>query len=123
MSVRAIVAVLIPALVLCATGCAAKKKSAAAAEVVTAEATLVQVDAAMARRQMRKAKILLQKIQFTQTERPTYEPLVRLALADATYYLGDDLSLIEARSTKARSEGFFEAMAGKWHLRPKMVST
>ncbi len=98
MSVRAIVAVLIPALVLCATGCAAKKKSAAAAEVVTAEATLVQVDAAMARRQMRKAKILLQKIQFTQTERPTYEPLVRLALADATYYLGDDLSLIEARS-------------------------
>ncbi len=98
MSVRAIVAVLIPALVLCGTGCAVKKKSAAAAEVVTAEATLVQVDAAMARRQMRKAKILLQKIQFTQTERPTYEPLVRLALADATYYLGDDLSLIEARS-------------------------
>ena len=98
MSVRAIAAVLIPALVLCGAGCAVKKKSAAAAEVVTAEAILVQVDAAMARRQMRKAKILLQKIQFTQTERPTYEPLVRLALADATYYLGDDLSLIEARS-------------------------
>ena len=98
MSVRAIAAVLIPALVLCGAGCAVKKKSAAAAEVVTAEAMLVQVDAAMARRQMRKAKILLQKIQFTQTERPTYEPLVRLALADATYYLGDDLSLIEARS-------------------------
>jgi outer membrane protein assembly factor BamD len=52
----------------------------------------------MARRQLRKAKQLLQQIQFTQAERPVYEPLVRLVLADATYYLGDDLSLIEARS-------------------------
>jgi len=94
-------ALLISALVLCGTGCASKKKAAAAAdgtEVVNAEATLVLVDAAMARHQLRKAKALLQKVQFTPAERPTYEPLVRLALADATYYIGDDLSLIEARS-------------------------
>ena len=82
------------------TGCAAKKRKAAeqTTEVLTAESVLAQVDDAMARHQLRKAKLLLQKIQFTQAERPTYEPLVRLALADATYYLGDDLSLIEARS-------------------------
>jgi outer membrane protein assembly factor BamD len=100
MRVRTIAAVLIPALVLCGTGCAAKKRGAAtqATEVLTAEAILAQVDVAMAHRQLRKAKNLLQKIQFTQAERPTYEPLVRLALADATYYLGDDISLIEARS-------------------------
>ena len=95
-----IAAVLLPAIALCGTGCAAKKRAAAtqATEVLTAEAILAQVDVAMAHHQLRKAKTLLQKIQFTQTERPTYEPLVRLALADATYYLGDDLSLIEARS-------------------------
>ena len=87
------------ALVLGGAGCASKKAAATKpAEVLTAEAVLAQVDVAMARHQLRKAKTLLQKVQFTQTERPTYEPLVRLALADATYYLGDDLSLIEARS-------------------------
>ncbi|HEX4825001.1 MAG TPA: outer membrane protein assembly factor BamD [Candidatus Polarisedimenticolaceae bacterium] len=81
------------------TGCAGKKKKAqSTAEVLTAEQTLARADDAMARHQLRKAKNLLQGIQFTQAERPTYEPLVRLGLADATYYLGDDLSLIEARS-------------------------
>jgi outer membrane protein assembly factor BamD len=96
----AIVAALSLALVLCGTGCAAKKAKAVnpTGEVLTAEAVLAQVETAMAHHQLRKAKNLLQKVQFTQAERPTYEPLVRLALADSTYYLGDDLSLIEARS-------------------------
>jgi outer membrane protein assembly factor BamD len=95
-----IATVLSLALLAGGTGCAAKKRKAAeqTAEVLTAESVLAQVDAAMAHHQLRKAKVLLQKIQFTQAERPTYEPLVRLALADSTYYLGDDLSLIEARS-------------------------
>ncbi len=81
-------------------GCAAKKARAAkqAAEMLTADTALAQFAAAMDLHQLRKAKIILQKIQFTQAERPVYEPLVRLALADSTYYLGDDLSLIEARA-------------------------
>jgi outer membrane protein assembly factor BamD len=83
----------------CGAGCAAKKKAQQqSTEVLTAEAVLAQVEDKMAHHQLRKAKLLLQKIQFTQAERPTYEPLVRLALADSTYYLGDDLSLIEARA-------------------------
>jgi outer membrane protein assembly factor BamD len=100
MTARAIAISLFAMLVVCGTGCAAKKPQAAkpAAEVLTAEAVLAQVDVAMAHHQLRKAKTLLQKIQFTQAERPVYEPLVRLALADATYYMGDDISLIEARS-------------------------
>ncbi len=99
MKLGAFAAALIPALVFCGAGCAAKKSAATnPTEVFSAEVILPQVDEAMARRQLRKAKTLLQKIQFTQAERPTYEPLVRLALADATYYMGDDLSLIEARS-------------------------
>jgi len=93
-------AVLCVMLSLAGSGCAAKKRAAAkqATEVLTAEAALAQVDAAMARHQLRKAKTILGRVQFTQAERSTYEPLVRLALADSTYYLGDDLSLIEARS-------------------------
>jgi outer membrane protein assembly factor BamD len=97
---RTIAAVLSLTLCTCGMGCAARTRKAAqqTTEVLTAEAVLAEVDARMAHHQLRKAKLLLQKIQFTQAERPTYEPLVRLALADSTYYLGDDLSLIEARS-------------------------
>jgi outer membrane protein assembly factor BamD len=96
---RTIAAVLSLTLGTLGAGCAAKRKAAQqATEVLTAEAVLAQVEDRMAHHQLRKAKLLLQKVQFTQAERPTYEPLVRLALADSTYYLGDDLSLIEARS-------------------------
>jgi outer membrane protein assembly factor BamD len=93
-------AVIGAAILLAAFGsaCSSKKKEKGAAEVLSAEQTLVRVDDAMARHQLRKAKTLLGKVQFTAEERAEYEPLVRLALADATYYLGDDLSLIEARS-------------------------
>lgn len=97
---RALVGLVALALVATGASCAGKKKRAlkGAAEVLSADETLRRVDDAMARHQLRKAKTLLEKIQFTAEERPVYEPLVRLALADATYYLGDDLSLIEARS-------------------------
>lgn len=95
----ALAAVLATLLAAGAGGCASKhKKPKQAAEVLTAEQTLALADQAMAKHQLRKAKEMLQKIQFTQAERPVYEPLVRIGLADATYYLGDDLSLIEARS-------------------------
>jgi outer membrane protein assembly factor BamD len=87
------------ALLLAAAGSACSKKNAkGSAEILSAQQALVRVDDAMARHQLRKAKTILGKVQFTTDERGEYEPLVRLALADATYYLGDDLSLIEARS-------------------------
>jgi outer membrane protein assembly factor BamD len=99
MTVRPFLVALSLSLVVLGPGCAGKRAAAKqTAEVLNAEAALSQVDAAMARHQLRKAKTILGKIQFTQAERPIYEPLVRLALADSTYYLGDDLSLIEARS-------------------------
>lgn len=100
MSARTTASARIAVLLMFSASCAAKKPAATTqtTEVLTAQATLAQVDVAMAHHQLRKAKTLLQKIQFTQAERSTYEPLVRLALADATYYMGDDLSLIEARS-------------------------
>ncbi len=95
---RAVVILLIGS-VLAASGCSSKKKHASTqTDVLEASVALAQSDAAMAHHQLRKAKTILQKVQFSQADRAQYEPLVRLALADATYYLGDDLSLIEARS-------------------------
>jgi outer membrane protein assembly factor BamD len=100
MTATRLVAALLATLLLAgAGGCSSKRKKAKqTAEVLTAEQTLALADQAMSKHQLRKARDLLQKIQFTQAERPVYEPLVRIGLADATYYLGDDLSLIEARS-------------------------
>jgi outer membrane protein assembly factor BamD len=87
------------ALLAAGSGCASKKRKAKqTTEVVGAEQSLALADQAMANHQLRKAKTILQKVQFTQADRAVYEPLVRIGLADATYYLGDDLSLIEARS-------------------------
>ena len=99
MTPKSLAVIALATLLLCSPGCAAKKKAETTpTEVIDAEAVLAQVDVLMAHRQLRKAKNLLGKVQFTQANRATYEPLVRLALADSTYYLGDDLSLIEARS-------------------------
>ena len=100
MRTSAIAALLCVLMGVAGGGCASTKARSARAtpEILNAEQALARFNAAMARHQLRKAKMILDKVQFTQAERPKYEPLVRLALADATFYLGDDLSLIEARS-------------------------
>jgi len=95
------IVVLVAAVTLAGSACAhkaQKKNPKSTTEVVTAEEALRRSQDAMARHELRKAKSILEKVQFTTAERPVFEPLVRLAMADATYYLGDDLSLIEARS-------------------------
>ena len=61
---KTIAALFCLALAVSGTGCAAKNRKAAkqAADVLTAETALVEVDAAMAHHQLRKAKTLLQKV-------------------------------------------------------------
>src|SRR5262245_7471040 len=72
---RLIALVMCVALIGTAFGCAGKKaKAKDAAEVLNAEQTLARVEQAMAHHQLRRAKNLLQKVQFTQAERPKYEP-------------------------------------------------
>lgn len=93
-------AVLFAALaILVAPGCAAKRREKkAAAEILTARSLYETAEDQIARRNFRKARSVLEKIQFSSDDRATLEPLVRLALADSMFYLGDDLSLIEARA-------------------------
>ena len=47
---------------------------------------------------LRRAKEDLERIQFTPENLQMLEPLVKLRLADVTFYRGDDLSLIDART-------------------------
>lgn len=83
-----------------APACASKReaKKEREAQFLTASSLYQAARAEFEKRNLRKARTLLEKIQFSGDDRQTLEPLVRLLLADATFYLGDDLSLIEARS-------------------------
>jgi outer membrane protein assembly factor BamD len=47
---------------------------------------------------LRRAREDLERIQFTPENLQMLEPLVKLRLADITFYKGDDLSLIDART-------------------------
>lgn len=95
-------AVVLPlaALLLVLPSCASKRNERKQREAgfLTASSLYQSARVEFERRNLRKARTLLEKIQFSGEDRQTLEPLVRLLLADSTFYLGDDLSLIEARS-------------------------
>ncbi len=81
-----------------AGGCAGRRARAAQSQVLTAEAAYHRALNLIGRGRYDPAKSILEKIEFAPKERTTLEPLVRLAIADATFYKGDDISLIDARS-------------------------
>jgi outer membrane protein assembly factor BamD len=80
-------------------GCSGKKKlKNRPAQYVSTEVMFQRGLDAMENRDLRKARQIFERIEFTAENRSSQEPLVRLALADATFYALDDLSLIDARS-------------------------
>lgn len=97
---RRVAALAVAAALLLLPGCAAKRRERKEkeAQFLTASSLYQSARVEFEKRNLRKARTLLEKIQFTGEDRQTLEPLVRLLLADSTFYLGDDLSLIEARS-------------------------
>lgn len=81
-----------------ATSCAGSRRDRMREnEAMTSQMAYAKATAELAERDLRKARQTLERIRFGAADRDL-EPLVKLALADATFYLGDDLSLIEARS-------------------------
>jgi outer membrane protein assembly factor BamD len=88
------------ALVLVATaGCAARKEAADDDYVRLSAQELYQRSLdQLASGSLRKSRQDLERVQFTAENRPKLEPLVRLGLADVTFYQGDQISLIEART-------------------------
>jgi len=81
-----------------AEGCAGRRHRARGeAEIRTAEEAYARALEELSLGHLRRARARLEKVPLTAESRPALEPLVRLALADATFYLGDDLSLADAR--------------------------
>jgi outer membrane protein assembly factor BamD len=88
------------AVLLAATGegCAARRKGKQEVALLTAEDLYRKGLESLEKRKLHDARGYLERIQYSAQNRPDLEPMVRLALADATFYMGDDVSLIEARA-------------------------
>jgi len=86
------------ALAVALPGCASKKKLNEPLGVVAAPAVYREGMAALQRHELKRAKTLLEQISYAPDERERLEPLVRLAIADVTFYDRYGVSLIDARS-------------------------
>jgi outer membrane protein assembly factor BamD len=80
-------------------GCASRK-GPAVASVLDAGVLYRQAVEQLGQRNIRKARTLLERIgsHYTTDNRATLEPVVRLALADVSFYEGTDTALIDARA-------------------------
>ena len=84
--------------IYCSRGCASKKK-AMQAPVFSAGERYAQGMGLLEQHKLGKAVRTLSEINnYTTENRVELEPKVRLALADATYYQGTDLALIDSRA-------------------------
>ncbi len=82
-----------------ASGCAGKKKpDAGRAEPLTSHGMYRRGIEFLSERKLRQATNVFEQIEYSPDSRRELEPLARLAVADATFYQGTDLSLIDARS-------------------------
>ncbi len=84
---------------LAVSGCAGRK-GVVPTSTLSAEAMYRQAMTLLEQRSLRKARTVLERIggQYTQKNRTVLEPLVRLALADVSFYEGTDLALIDSRA-------------------------
>ena len=79
-------------------GCAGRKDAVFQNEFRDAAVVYQEAMTLIYARNLTKAKRLLEGIQYTRENRTELEPLVRLRLADVSFYSGNNLSLIDARS-------------------------
>lgn len=89
------------ALLAAAPGCSSKKSGPripALADPAYASQLYDEGMRELASRKFRKARTTLERIQIAAADRPRLEPLVRLGIADATFFMGGDASMIEARA-------------------------
>jgi outer membrane protein assembly factor BamD len=95
---RALILLLVP-VVLAGVGCAKRKAQKAEDRAfASAEELYRRGIEKLAQDNLTKAREALERITFSAETMDLLEPLVKLRLADATFYRGDDLSYIDARA-------------------------
>jgi len=84
--------------VLAFAGCGGKKTPESLPEVMTTAQLYDQAMRELERHDLRRAKSILENVRYVGDEDRALEPLVRLALADATFYQDYTIAYIDARS-------------------------
>lgn len=79
-------------------GCGKGKKKEAAPQFLSAAEIYEQAKRELEQDDLRQAQSLLEQITYSTEDRAELEPLVRLAIADATFYQNYGVALIDARS-------------------------
>ena len=86
-------------ILIAAAGCAGGKKKIESGKGFLPGPRLYRVAMeTLGKGNLRRARELLERIQFSREDRDTLEPMVRLAIADTPFYARDEISLIDARS-------------------------
>ena len=94
----ATVAVALLLLLTAGSGCGKGKKKEAAPQFLSAAEIYEQAKRELEQDDLRQAQSLLEQITYSTEDRAELEPLVRLAIADATFYQNYGVALIDARS-------------------------
>ena len=92
------VALLLPLVASTAVGCAKGKKKEASPQFLSATEIYDQAKRELEEDDLRQAQSLLEQITYSTDDRAELEPLVRLSIADATFYQDYGVALIDARS-------------------------
>ncbi|MCP3978929.1 MAG: outer membrane protein assembly factor BamD [bacterium] len=96
---RSWIALLLSALITAAIGCGGKQKQPASISQLSAEDRLGKGLALLSQHKLQGALKELGRIdQYAAANRAELEPLVRLGIADATFYQDTNIALIDARS-------------------------
>ena len=95
---RASVAAVLLILSELSVGCAARKRAQDKARILDPDTLYRMAVEDIEQDRTLSAKQYLERIQYTPQSRTQLEPLVRVALADVAFLVGDDISLIDARA-------------------------
>lgn len=95
---RRFLTVLVTVCVVGSVGCGAKKDKDAETRLLSARGLYERGLLELSQRNLRRARTLLEQVQYEPDDRSELEPLVRLAIADATFYQDFAISYIDARA-------------------------
>jgi outer membrane protein assembly factor BamD len=97
-ALRALLAAFVLLLLVAGSACGGQKRRARQGVFIDARLLLAEAEGYLEARKLHKAKLTLERIEYTVENRAEVEPMVRLMIADISFFEASTLSLIDARA-------------------------